>query len=108
MNETIKTILSRRSIRSFTDEKVGNEIINALLESAIYAPSAKNGQPWFFSVVQSKEILNKIILQGALNLHSQEELYNFFLKKPIVPWDNRKRIVIVFHCEFSSERGPRM
>uniref|UniRef100_A0A8B9WJJ6 M-phase inducer phosphatase n=1 Tax=Bos mutus grunniens TaxID=30521 RepID=A0A8B9WJJ6_BOSMU len=47
-------------------------------------------------------------IQGALNLHSQEELYNFFLKKPIVPWDNRKRIVIVFHCEFSSERGPRM
>uniref|UniRef100_A0A4W2HPU1 M-phase inducer phosphatase n=1 Tax=Bos indicus x Bos taurus TaxID=30522 RepID=A0A4W2HPU1_BOBOX len=47
-------------------------------------------------------------IQGALNLHSQEELYNFFLKKPIVPWDNQKRIVIVFHCEFSSERGPRM
>uniref|UniRef100_A0A8C6CR62 M-phase inducer phosphatase n=1 Tax=Moschus moschiferus TaxID=68415 RepID=A0A8C6CR62_MOSMO len=47
-------------------------------------------------------------IQGALNLHSQEELYNFFLKKPIVPLDIQKRIVIVFHCEFSSERGPRM
>ncbi|KAI4541204.1 hypothetical protein MG293_008346 [Ovis ammon polii] len=47
-------------------------------------------------------------IQGALNLYSQEELYNFFLKKPIVPLDNQKRIVIVFHCEFSSERGPRM
>ncbi|XP_006070914.1 M-phase inducer phosphatase 3 isoform X3 [Bubalus bubalis] len=47
-------------------------------------------------------------IQGALNFHSQEELYNFFLKKPIVPLDNQKRIVIVFHCEFSSERGPRM
>ncbi|XP_065774697.1 M-phase inducer phosphatase 3 isoform X4 [Muntiacus reevesi] len=45
---------------------------------------------------------------GALNLHSQEELYNFFLKKPIVPLDIQKRIIIVFHCEFSSERGPRM
>ncbi|XP_065774703.1 M-phase inducer phosphatase 3 isoform X8 [Muntiacus reevesi] len=47
-------------------------------------------------------------IQGALNLHSQEELYNFFLKKPIVPLDIQKRIIIVFHCEFSSERGPRM
>uniref|UniRef100_A0A452G006 M-phase inducer phosphatase 3 n=1 Tax=Capra hircus TaxID=9925 RepID=A0A452G006_CAPHI len=47
-------------------------------------------------------------IQGALNLYSQEELYNFFLKKPIVPLDNQKRIVIVFHCEFSSERGPRI
>uniref|UniRef100_A0A8C7BBU4 M-phase inducer phosphatase 3 n=1 Tax=Neovison vison TaxID=452646 RepID=A0A8C7BBU4_NEOVI len=44
----------------------------------------------------------------ALNLYSQEELYNFFLKKPIVPLNTQKRIIIVFHCEFSSERGPRM
>ncbi|XP_070090294.1 M-phase inducer phosphatase 3 isoform X4 [Equus przewalskii] len=47
-------------------------------------------------------------IQGALNLYSQEELYNFFLKKPVVPLDTQKRIIIVFHCEFSSERGPRM
>ncbi|XP_042636641.1 M-phase inducer phosphatase 3 [Orycteropus afer afer] len=47
-------------------------------------------------------------IQGALNLHSQEELRNFFLKKPIVPLDTQKRLIIVFHCEFSSERGPRM
>ncbi|EPQ16931.1 M-phase inducer phosphatase 3 [Myotis brandtii] len=47
-------------------------------------------------------------IQGALNLFSQEELCNFFLKMPIVPLDTQKRIIIVFHCEFSSERGPRM
>ncbi|XP_045681105.1 M-phase inducer phosphatase 3 isoform X2 [Phyllostomus hastatus] len=47
-------------------------------------------------------------IQGALNLYSQEELYNFFLKIPIVPLDAQKRIIVVFHCEFSSERGPRM
>ncbi|XP_043843359.1 M-phase inducer phosphatase 3 [Dromiciops gliroides] len=47
-------------------------------------------------------------IQGALNLHSQEELRNFFLKKPFLPSNTQKRIIIVFHCEFSSERGPRM
>ncbi|XP_032693655.1 M-phase inducer phosphatase 3 isoform X2 [Lontra canadensis] len=47
-------------------------------------------------------------IREALNLYSQEELYNFFLKKPIVPLNTQKRIIIVFHCEFSSERGPRM
>ncbi|XP_048187169.1 M-phase inducer phosphatase 3 isoform X2 [Perognathus longimembris pacificus] len=47
-------------------------------------------------------------IQGALNLYSHKELYDFFLKKPIVPLDIQKRIIIVFHCEFSSERGPRM
>lgn len=47
-------------------------------------------------------------IQGALNLYSQEKLCNFFLKTPIVPLDTQKRIIIVFHCEFSSERGPRL
>lgn len=64
----------------------------------------------FLSVGPVHRSLRKysILLQGALNLYSQEELYNFFLKKPIVPLDTQKRIIIVFHCEFSSERGPRM
>lgn len=46
-------------------------------------------------------------LQGAVNLHMEEEVEDFLLKKPIVPTDGR-RVIVVFHCEFSSERGPRM
>uniref|UniRef100_A0A3B4GQQ1 M-phase inducer phosphatase n=1 Tax=Pundamilia nyererei TaxID=303518 RepID=A0A3B4GQQ1_9CICH len=47
-------------------------------------------------------------IKGALNLHQEDQVKDFLLKNPIVPSSPDKRIVIIFHCEFSSERGPRM
>ncbi|XP_074747204.1 M-phase inducer phosphatase 1 [Strix uralensis] len=46
-------------------------------------------------------------IKGAVNLHMEEDVEEYLLKKPIQPSEN-KRVIIVFHCEFSSERGPRM
>eukprot|EP00079_Xenopus_tropicalis_P033620 XP_017947391.1 PREDICTED: M-phase inducer phosphatase 3 isoform X2 [Xenopus tropicalis] len=47
-------------------------------------------------------------IKGALNLHRQEEVTDYFLKQPLAPSVAQKRLIIVFHCEFSSERGPKM
>nr|XP_006121699.1 M-phase inducer phosphatase 3 isoform X7 [Pelodiscus sinensis] len=47
-------------------------------------------------------------IKGALNFHRQEDVFQFFLKKPLLPAVPQKRIILVFHCEFSSERGPKM
>lgn len=47
-------------------------------------------------------------IKGALNLHQEDQIEEFLLKTPIIPSGPGKHVVIVFHCEFSSERGPRM
>lgn len=51
-------------------------------------------------------------IQGALNLYTQEqiiqELVNKKTEAPVVAADGQKRNILIFHCEFSSERGPRL
>ncbi|XP_010877610.2 M-phase inducer phosphatase 2 [Esox lucius] len=47
-------------------------------------------------------------IKGALNLHQEEQLEEYLLRTPITPLSPDRRILLVFHCEFSSERGPRM
>ena len=42
---------SRRSIRRFRPDPVPAAVIRRILETAIYAPSAHNDQPWRFAVV---------------------------------------------------------
>lgn len=58
LNETLKTIFSRKSCRKFTSEPVSKEDIDILLRAAMAGPSAKNVQPWRFIVVDNREFLD--------------------------------------------------
>ena len=39
MNEVLKAIKSRRSVRAYTEQQISQEDLNAILEAATYAPS---------------------------------------------------------------------
>ena len=58
--ETIKTIMSRRSIRKFKNTPVTDNQIKVLLESAMQAPSAGDGRPWHFVVIKDRQKLNDL------------------------------------------------
>jgi nitroreductase len=70
-NETLKTIKQRRSTRSFTDEQIKDEELQAVLEAGLYAPNAGD-QAWHFTVVQNKDLLNRLNLaakQAAVQMN---------------------------------------
>lgn len=54
MNPIIDAILSRRSIRKFTQEPVGEKEIETILNCGIWAPSGLNNQPCRYIVVQER------------------------------------------------------
>lgn len=60
MQGTIETILSRRSIRSYTSEPVERTKITQILEAARWAPSGLNNQPWKFIVVQNRNSIDEL------------------------------------------------
>jgi len=51
----LETIVNRRSIRRYRPDPVARDVIEALLQAAIWAPSAHNRQPWRFAVVDAAE-----------------------------------------------------
>lgn len=59
VNETLKVIKQRRSIRSYKDEQIKEEELQAVLEAGLYAPNAGD-QAWHFTVIQNRELLNKL------------------------------------------------
>jgi len=61
MNETMEVILGRRSIRKYRDTQIEEKALQAILEAAIHAPSARNQQKWHFSVIQNKEVMDKMV-----------------------------------------------
>lgn len=60
MNSIIENILTRRSVRAFTEKKISREELETLVKCALYAPSARNLQTWQFTVISEKKDIEKL------------------------------------------------
>lgn len=58
--DTLKAIKTRRSIRKYKDQPVPKEMVDKMLEAAMYAPSARNYRSWQFVVIDDRKKLDAI------------------------------------------------
>ena len=61
MNQTIKDMLERRSIRRFKPDMIERELIDQIIEAGLYAASARGQQATRIIAVTNKELRNKIV-----------------------------------------------
>jgi len=65
-------IFSRRSIRRYRPEPVPHQLVERLLQAAIWSPSAHNRQPWRFAVVETQA--QKVELAQAMGTRLRRDL----------------------------------
>ena len=58
MNDTLKSIMERRSIRAYTDEPLTEAELQTLVDAALASPTAKNSQDWHFIFVTNRDVLD--------------------------------------------------
>ncbi len=65
MNETIKTLTTRRSVRKFEPKHVSREEIDQVVEAGLHAPSGMNKQTPRFIVIQDDDTVKKLSEMNA-------------------------------------------
>ena len=75
-NNITSIIKSRRSIRKYTSQAVTHSQIDAMIEAASLAPSAKNRQPWKYIVYMesAKEELLEVMEKALINEQNEHAL----------------------------------
>lgn len=57
-NQTLETILNRKSVRKYKDRPVEKEKIDKLIRAGMAAPSSRDRRPWEFIIVTDRKALD--------------------------------------------------
>ncbi|MCL1915843.1 MAG: nitroreductase [Desulfovibrionaceae bacterium] len=84
MQEAIlRNLLTRRSIRKYLPKPVPRELLEKIVEAALYAPSAMGRQPWHFVVLAGeKRIADLTVALKEAVARMPENIYQKFVGNP--------------------------
>ena len=114
-NIVLETIKQRRTTRAYMPEQIKKEELDVIIEAGLYAPSAHNQQSWHFTVIQDKQLLDRINadakeeakkshLDFARNI-GNNETFNIFYNAPtiVIVSGEKNNILPVVDCAAASQ-----
>ena len=78
MAETLKTIISRRSVRNFKSDMVPKNIIEKIVQAGTYAPTGRGKQSPIIIAVTNKELRDRLSKMNARILGKGEDFDPFY------------------------------
>lgn len=101
MNPVMHAILSRRSIRKFTEQEIPRPILDMILKAGYYAPSGHNMQSWRFTVLYGQqEVLRLKEIARTTAKENKVYFYGFENPRAIILISNNNRNV--YGCQDAS------
>lgn len=88
MNQTMETILSRRSTRKFLNRPISQEDLDLILQAALHAPSGMGLQTWQFTLVKNREKIQQ--LAAAVRVELDRPGYNMYEPEAILIPSNER------------------
>ena len=88
MNEVMKNILTRRSVRAFNEQDIPRKALDQILQAGLYAPSGMNKQTWQFTAIVNREKIQELakLIEKALGRKG----YNFYNPSVIILVSNER------------------
>lgn len=88
MNTVIENILTRRSVRAFSEKDIARNELEEILKAGLYAPSGMNRQTWQFTAIVNRDKIQRLakLIEEKLNRKG----YNFYNPSVIVLVSNEK------------------
>ncbi len=114
MNEVLQNILTRRSVRDFSDQTISKEHLETLIKAGLSAPSGRGRQTWKFTGILNQAIITD--LATTLGTLLGREGYDFYKPSALIlvsnesdsPWgrdDNACALQTIFLAAHSMGIG---
>ena len=75
-NQILEAIHARRSVRRYQSRGVEREKLEAVLDAAFHGPSARNLQPWHFTVIEDPALIS-VLEEGVRRAESNPQMHVF-------------------------------